>query len=320
MKTVGFGSTDLRVSNLCLGTMQFGWTADEAAAFEVMDAFVDAGGNFVDTADIYSRWAPGNPGGVSEEIIGRWMKARGNRERLIIATKVRGPMWEGPDGEGLSRPHITRAVEDSLRRLQVETIDLYQTHWPDENTPMEETFAVFGELVASGKVRHIGVSNYTTKQLAQAYALQPRFVSLQPHYNLVWREEYESRKMQFCQDKGIAVIPYSPLEGGFLSGKYRRGEKPPKTPRSHGARKFMTADGFTVIEALEAIAARKGVCVAAVAVAWLLHRPAVVAPIIGANSPEQLADLLPAAELSLTEVDMRLLNDASEPFTCEQQG
>lgn len=318
MKTVAFGKTDLRVSNLCLGTMQFGWTADEAASFEVMDAFFDAGGNFIDTADIYSSWAEGNPGGVSEQIIGRWMKARGNRDSLTIATKVRGQMWKGKDGEGLSRSHIERAVEDSLRRLQIDTIDLYQTHWPDENTPMEETFAVFEELVASGKVRHIGVSNYTTSQLMEAHQLQPQFVSLQPHYNLVWREEYESRKMHFCQTNSIAVIPYSPLEGGFLSGKYRRGEKPPKTPRSYGARKFMTDDGFTVTDALQVIAAQKSASVASVAIAWLLHRPAVVSPIIGANSPAQLADLLPAAELSLSDVDMRLLNDASEPFTREQ--
>jgi aryl-alcohol dehydrogenase-like predicted oxidoreductase len=298
--------------------MQFGWTADEAASFEVLDAFVEAGGNFIDTADIYSRWAEGNPGGVSEAIIGRWLKARGNREKLIIATKVRGQMWDGPDGEGLSRSHITRAVEESLRRLQIETIDLYQTHWPDEKTPMEETFEVFGELVSSGKVRYIGVSNYTTSQLAEAYALKPQFVSLQPHYNLVWREEYESRKLEFCDTNGIAVIPYSPLEGGFLSGKYRRGEKPPKTPRSYGARKFMTDEGFAVTEALAAVAGQKGVSVAAAAIAWLLHRPAVVSPIIGANTPAQLADLLPAAELALGDVEMRLLDDVSEPFAREQ--
>src|SRR5450759_3030843 len=188
MKTIPFGTTDLRVTNLCLGTMQFGWTADEAASVEVMDAFVEAGGNFIDTADIYSRWWPGNPGGVSEEIIGRWMKARGNRDSLTIATKVRGQMWDGPDGEGLSRAHITRAIEDSLRRLQVETIDLYQTHWPDDAVPQEETFAVFSELIEAGKVRYIGVSNYQTRQLEEALRLAvqqklPRFVSLQPHYN-----------------------------------------------------------------------------------------------------------------------------------------
>jgi aryl-alcohol dehydrogenase-like predicted oxidoreductase len=227
-----------------------------------------------------------------------------------------------PDGSGLSRAHVTRVFEDSLRRLQVETIDLYQTHWPDEKTPMEETFAVFGELVASGKVRHIGVSNYTTSQLMEAYSLGdkslPRFVSLQPHYNLVWREEYESRKMQFCADNGIAVIPYSPLEGGFLSGKYKRGEKPPKTPRSYGARKFMTEDGFAVTDALRDMASEKGVSISAVAIAWLVHRPAVTAPIIGANSPAQLADLLPASELSLSDTDIQRLNAASEPFTHAQ--
>jgi aryl-alcohol dehydrogenase-like predicted oxidoreductase len=322
MKTVPFGKTDLRVSNLCLGTMQFGWTADEAASFAVMDAFVAAGGNFIDTADIYSRWWPGNPGGVSEEIIGRWMTARSNRNKLTIATKVRGQMWDGPDGEGLSRAHITRAVEDSLRRLQIETIDLYQTHWPDDAVPQEETFAVFAELIAAGKVRHIGLSNYRTDQMQEALALGenslPRFVSLQPHYNLVWREEYESNRMQFCADNGIAVIPYSPLEGGFLSGKYKRGGQLPSTPRAYMNRKFMTDEGFAVTEALAAIAAEKGVSSSAVALAWMLARPAVTAPIIGANSPAQLADLLPAAELTLSDVDMRLLNDASEPFTHEQ--
>ena len=145
--------------------MQFGWTADESASFAVMDAFVEAGGNFLDTSDMYSQWAPGNPGGVSEEVIGRWMKARGNRGRMVLATKVRTRMWEGPDGEGLSRSHVQRAVEDSLRRLQVETIDLYQCHWPDEDTPVEETLAVFGDLIASGKVRYVGASNYTAAQL-----------------------------------------------------------------------------------------------------------------------------------------------------------
>jgi aryl-alcohol dehydrogenase-like predicted oxidoreductase len=320
MKTVPFGKTDLNVSNLCLGTMQFGWTADEAAAFEVMDAFVEAGGNFIDTADIYSRWAKDNAGGVSEEIIGRWMKARGNRKDLVIATKVRGQMWEGPDGEGLSRKHIARAVEDSLRRLQVDTIDLYQTHWPDEKVPIEETLTGFDELVKSGKVRYIGLSNYTTSQMEEAMRVAgdrslPAFVSLQPHYNLVWREEYEGRKMQFCETNGIAVIPYSPLEGGFLSGKYKRGEKPPKSQRAYNAGKFMTNEGFAVTDALAAIGADKGVSVSAVALAWLLHRPAITAPIIGANSPAQLAELLPASELKLSDEDMRRLDEASRPFT-----
>ncbi len=294
--------------------MQFGWTADNEASIKVMDAYVEAGGNFIDTADIYSRWATGNPGGVSEEIIGAWMKARGNRNNLIIATKVRGPMWEGTDGEGLSRAHITRAVEDSLRRLRVDTIDLYQTHWPDDAVPQEETFAVFGELIAAGKVRCVGVSNYPTALLREAVALTPGPVSLQPHYNLVWREEYESKKMQFCEANGLAVIPYSPLEGGFLTGKYKRGQSPPKTPRSYGAKKFMTDDGFAVTDALSEIASARKVSMSAVALAWLLHRPAVTAPIIGANSPAQLADLLPAGDLKLSDAEMQRLIDASEPF------
>jgi len=319
MRNVPFASTGLSVSNLCLGTMQFGWTADEAGSFAVLDAFIAAGGNFIDTADIYSRWVPGNPGGVSEEIIGRWMKARGNRSGLVVATKVRGQMWEGADGEGLSRSHIVRAVDDSLRRLQVETIDLYQTHYPDNNTPLEETLGVFGELIAAGKVRHIGLSNYTTSLMQDALRLAadralPRFVSLQPHYNLVWREEYESKKMQLCADNGIAVIPYSPLEGGFLTGKYRRGEPAPTTARSSSARSFMTDDGFAVTDALAEIAADRGVTSAAVALAWHLKKPSIVAPIIGANDPAQLADLLPAGDLDLTTGEVGALDEASAPF------
>jgi aryl-alcohol dehydrogenase-like predicted oxidoreductase len=319
MKHVPFGRTDLTASNLCLGTMQFGWTADEAASIAVMDAFVAAGGNFIDTADIYSRWSRGNPGGVSEEIIGRWMKARGNRDRLVVATKVRGQMWDGPDGEGLSRAHIERAVEDSLRRLQVETIDLYQTHWPDDGTPLEETLTVFGELVAAGKVRYIGLSNSPTAHMAEALRLAdekglPRFASLQPHYNLVWREEYEASKAAFCVENGLAVIPYSPLEGGFLTGKYRRGQPLPRSARAGGVKRFLTDEGFTVIEALEEIASARGTTIAAVALAWLLTRPAVVAPIIGANSPAQLADLLPAADLALSAEEIAALDAASEPF------
>lgn len=320
MKQVPFGTTDLNVSNLCLGTMQFGWTADEAASFEVMDAFAAAGGNFIDTADIYSRWAPGNPGGVSEEIIGRWMKERGNRNSMVVATKVRGQMWDGPDGEGLSRSHIERAIEDSLRRLQIETIDLYQTHWPDADTPVEETLTVFGELIASGKVRYIGLSNYPTGQMQEALRPAdekglPRFVSLQPHYNLVWREEYEANKADFCVENGIAVIPYSPLEGGFLTGKYRRGQDPPTSARAGGVKRFLTDEGFALVDRLDDISSHKGTSLAAVALAWLLTRPGVTSPIIGANSGEQLADLLPAANLDLTGDEVEALDRASQPFT-----
>ncbi len=318
MKTTQLGATGLRVSNLCLGTMQFGWTADEAASFAVMDAFVAAGGTFIDTADVYSFWAPGNPGGVSEEIIGRWMKARGNRDGIVLATKVRGKMWEGADGEGLSRAHITRAVEDSLRRLQVETIDLYQCHWPDDATPIEETLAVFGELIKAGKIRHIGASNYSVGGLSAALKSAadkslPAFATLQPHHNLVHRKEYEADLAAICADNNIGVIPYSPLAGGFLTGKYRRGQALPESQRAGTVKQqYVNEDGFRVIDALDAVAAAHDTTVAAVALAWQLTRPAVTAPIIGANTPEQLAALLPGADLVLAAGEVAALDAASE--------
>ncbi len=316
MKHCSLGATGLQVSNLCLGTMQFGWSADEPAAIAVMDAFVEAGGNFIDTADIYSNWARGNPGGVSEEIIGRWLKARGNRDRIVIATKVRGPMWRGPDGEGLSRSHIQRAVEDSLRRLQVDTIDLYQCHWPDDKTPIEETLTVFSELIAAGKIRHIGASNYTAAQLSDALAAAgrnslPRFETLQPHHNLVHRKEYEADLAALCSRENIGAIPYSPLGGGFLSGKYRRDQPPPRSMRAGGVKKYMNDRGWRALDALDAVAQARGTSVATVALAWQLTRPAVVAPIVGANTPAQLADLLPAVDLTLSPDEIAALDAAT---------
>jgi aryl-alcohol dehydrogenase-like predicted oxidoreductase len=318
MKTSKLGATGLSVSNLCLGTMQFGWTADEPASFAVMDAFVEAGGNFIDTADVYSRWAPGNPGGVSEEIIGRWMKARGNRDSIVIATKVRGEMWTGADGEGLSRAHVTRAVEDSLRRLQVETIDLYQCHWPDENTSIGETLAVFDELIRAGKIRYIGASNYTASDFGAAIKAAadkhlPRFSTLQPHHNLVHRKEYEAELAEICEKETIGVIPYSPLAGGFLTGKYRRGDALPDSQRAGTIKKqYLNEDGFCALDALDAVAAAHNTTVAAVALAWQLTRPAVAAPIIGANTRGQLAALLPGADLSLSSEDVAALDAVSD--------
>ena len=312
-----FGRTDLEVSPLCLGTMQFGWTADEPASVAVMDAFVAAGGNFIDTADVYSRWAPGNPGGVSEEIIGRWLKARGNRDRIVIATKVRGAMWEGPDGEGLGRAHIMRAVEDSLRRLQIDVIDLYQCHWPDTETPIEETLRAFDELIRAGKVRYVGLSNYTAPHGGRGAAAWPaekslpRVVSLQPRYNLVHRSEFEGALADLCLREGIAVIPYSPLQGGFLTGKYRRGQPPPESARAHHANQYGNEAGWRVVDAVDEIAKAHETTMAAVAVAWLLAKPAVAAPIIGANSPQQLADILPAADLRLTPDEIASLDAVS---------
>jgi aryl-alcohol dehydrogenase-like predicted oxidoreductase len=319
MKNRRLGSTDLNVSGLCLGTMQFGWTANEQQAFAVMDAFTEAGGNFIDTADVYSSWAPGNPGGVSEQMIGRWLKERGNRDRMVVATKVRGRMWAGPDGEGLSRAHITRAVEDSLRRLQVETIDLYQCHSPDANTPIEETLAVFGDLIAAGKVHYVGASNFTAGQLSEALRVAdekgfPRFVTLQPHHNLVHRAEYEAELASLCEREGVGVIPYSPLAAGFLTGKYRPGQPPPKSARAGRTREYMNAPGFAVLEVLDGIAAAHNTTMPAVALAWQMTRPAVAAPIIGANSPEQLADLLPATEVTLSAEEIAALDSVSGGF------
>jgi aryl-alcohol dehydrogenase-like predicted oxidoreductase len=229
METRKLGRTGLKISPLCLGTMQFGWSADESASFAVMDAYVEAGGNFLDTADVYSRWAEGNPGGVSEQIIGRWMKARGNRHSIVLATKVRGQMGPGPNDQGLSRRHIMDAVDASLRRLQIDYIDLYQSHSDDQETPLDETLGAFDDLIRQGKVRYVGASNYSAWRLTRAlwesdkhdYA---RYDSLQPNYSLAHRDEFERELEPLCLDQGIAVIPYSPLARGFLSGKYRVGQ------------------------------------------------------------------------------------------------
>ncbi len=238
------GRTGLKVSELCLGTMQWGWTADEETSFEVMDAFVEAGGNFIDTADVYSRWVEGNPGGVSETIIGRWMKARGNRRQIVLATKVRGRMWDGPNGEGLSRGHIMAAVEDSLRRLDTDTIDLYQTHLYDADTPIDETMRALDDLVHQGKVRYVGCSNYPAWRLAKALWASDkqglaRYDSIQPHYSLVHRAEFERGLKALCEEENIGVIPYSPLAGGFLTGKYRRDQPWPDSARADGIRQAL---------------------------------------------------------------------------------
>ncbi len=296
--------------------MTFGHTADEAISFAIMDAFREAGGNFLDTADVYSQWVPGNPGGVSESVVGRWLKARGNRGDIVVATKVRGRRWEGPDGEGLGRAHILRAVEESLRRLQIDTIDLYQCHFPDASTPIEETLRAFDKLTKSGKVRYIGLSNYTAPLVeealneAAAHGL-PRVVSLQPRYNLVHRSEFEGALDAVCRREGIGVIPYMPLQGGFLTGKYRAGQPLPESRRAESSQHYANESGWRVINALDEIAAARETTLAAVALAWLLAKPAIAAPIVGANRPQQLAESLPAADLRLTPEELTLLDDAS---------
>ncbi len=311
------GKTGLKVSPLCLGTMQFGWSADEATAHRILSAAYEAGINFIDTADIYSRWVEGNPGGVAEEIIGRWLKKSGvPRERIVLATKVRGPMGDGPNDEGLSRVHIMHAVEASLRRLQTDYIDLYQTHWPDENTPIEETLRALDDLVHQGKVRYIGASNYKAWQLMQAlwtadkHGLTP-FVCLQPHYNLVHRAEFERELRDVCRTYGLGVIPYSPLAGGFLTGKYRKGKPLPQSVRAGRIQRLMTDANFALLDKMDALAQAKNATLSQIALAWLLADPVITSPIIGANTVEQLNENLGALKVQLTPEEKASLDEAS---------
>ncbi len=311
------GRTGLRVAAFCLGGNTFGWTTDQKASEAVLDAYAEAGGNFIDTADVYSRWVPGNTGGESETALGTWMSARRNRHAVLIATKVMAPMGPGPNDTGLSRQHILAGLEASLRRLQTDYIDLYQAHWDDRDTPLEETLRAFDDLVRQGKVRYIGASNYHAWRLARAlwesdkrgYA---RYESLQPKYNLVFRDEYERELEPLCLEQGVGVIPYSSLASGFLSGKYRRGGALPSTARAAGVqRTYMNDRGFAVLEAVEKVAAAAGATPAQVALSWLAHRPGITAPIASATSVEQLRELLGGIDLRLDEEATATLDRAS---------
>lgn len=315
------GSTGLKVSELCLGTMQFGWTADEDTSFAVLTSAVEAGINFLDTADIYSSWVDGNPGGVAETIIGDWLNQGViPREKLVIATKVRGRMGESPNDEGLSRRHILTAVEASLRRLKIEYIDLYQVHWPDENTPIEETLGALDDLVRAGRVRYIGCSNYPGWRLMQALWTSDvrnlaRFDCLQPHYNLVHRQEYERELEEICQTYGLGVIPYSPLAGGYLTGKYHRGTPPPRSSRgetSSRIKAYMQSDRcWAVVEVLDSLASKYDCSVSQIALAWLLERPSITSPIIGPRSIAQLEDNLGATMIRLAVEDIEKIEISS---------
>lgn len=313
MEHVYLGRTGARVSRLCLGTMQFGWTADRESSFAVLDAFREAGGNFLDTANIYSRWAEGNEGGVAEQIVGDWMRDRGCRDEMVIATKVRGRMWPGLNGEGLSRLHIQRAVEGSLRRLGVEAIDLYQSHWVDVHTPIEETMAAFDGLVRSGKVVYSGCSNIPAWRLARALWASDRlglvrYETLQPKYSLVHRTEFEAELEPLCREQGLGVLPYSPLAAGFLTGKYRPDAPLPDSRRAEGVReRSMTSDNFALLERVDVVADGRGATPAQVALAWLFTKPTVTAPIVGANSVAQLTELLPSVSLDLSVEEAALL-------------
>jgi aryl-alcohol dehydrogenase-like predicted oxidoreductase len=313
MELATLGRSGLKVSRICFGGNIFGWTADEKRSFELLDAFVAAGCNFIDTADVYSRWAPGLRGGESETIIGNWLKSRGNRASVVIATKV-GMEMDGKSG--LSKAHILASVEGSLRRLQTDYIDLYQSHKPDPDTPIEETLAAHGELIAGGKVRAIGASNYTAAQLASALEASarlglPRYESLQPEYNLYARAPYEDALEPLCRTHGVGVIPYRALASGFLTGKYRSEKDFGKSPRGTGMKKYLDARGLRILAALDAAAAERKATPAQVALAWLLARPGITAPIASATSHAQLDEMIGAARLTLGAAAIKQLNDAS---------
>ncbi len=321
MEYRNLGRTGLKVSRLCMGTMNYGWTAPEENAYRVFDAFVDAGGNFIDTADVYSRWAEGNPGGVAETIIGKWLKKTSvPRDRIVIATKVRGRMGDGPNDEGLSRKHILDAVDASLRRMQIDTIDLYQTHFFDASTPIDETLRALDDLARQGKVRYLGCSNYPAWRLMEALWTSDRlglarYDSLQPHYNLVHRAEFERELRDVCKTYGLGVIPYSPLGGGFLTGKYRKGEPPPAGSRGAQSQRIKdyvaNAANFTVVDRLHEMGRSRGKTVAQMALAWLLADPMITSPIVGANTVEQWTEIAGALDVALSEDEKKELDELS---------
>jgi len=310
------GRTGLEVVPLALGGNVFGWTIDEAASFRILDAFVDAGLDFIDTADVYSRWAPGNVGGESETILGAWFRRSGKRDRVVLATKVGMDMGDGK--VGLKKAYILRAVEDSLKRLQTDRIDLYQTHKDeDRGTPQEETLEAYDQLIKAGKVRAIGTSNFTAARLAESLAISeakglPRYECLQPHYNLVERAGFEAELEPLCLKEQIGVIPYYSLASGFLTGKYRgEADLSKSAARSGNVKKYLNDRGFRVLDALDEVAARYGAKPASVALAWLIARPSVTAPIASATSVEQLQDLIQAVSLKLDADAVKRLDDAS---------
>jgi len=314
MKKRSLGNSGLQIVPLVFGGNVFGWTVNEGNSFAMLDAFLDAGFNCIDTADIYSKWIPGNYGGESEAIIGSWMKTRGTREQVIIATKLGGEMGHGK--KGLSKKYIFQAVESSLNRLQTDYIDLYQSHYDDPETPIEETLEAYAELIKQGKVRAIGASNFDLPRLEKSIQIShdlkiPRYESLQPLYNLYDRAGYESTFEPLVQKTGIGVIPYFSLASGFLTGKYRSAADLSKSPRGEGNRKYLNERGFKILAALDEVAAQYNATPAQIALAWLIARPSITAPIASATDLDQLNDLINAAQLDLGDEAIEKLNQAS---------
>ena len=308
------GNSGFDVAPLAFGGNVFGWTVDEPTASRLLDAFVGAGFNLIDTADVYPKWVPGNKGGESETIIGNWLKRSGKRNEVVIATKVGAEM--APGSKGLSKAYILRATEDSLQRLQTDTIDLYQSHVDDPHTPLEETLEAYAQLISQGKVRSIGASNYSAERLNQAVEISkqhtlPRYQSLQPEYNLCNRAEYEAKLEAVCRENNLGVISYFSLASGFLTGKYRSEGDLAKTSRGQFVKKYLNDRGFRILQALDEAAKQHHSTPAKIALAWLVARPSVTAPIASATSLEQLNDLIEATSLQLDHSTLESLNRAS---------
>lgn len=319
MQARPIGRSGLSVAPLCLGGNVFGWTADEATSFAILDRFVESGLNFIDTADVYSRWASGHQGGESETVIGNWFKRSGHREKIVLATKVgmdMGQAGKNDPGKGLSAAHIEHAVEASLRRLQTDRIDLYQSHLDDAATPIEETLAAYERLIKAGKVRAIGASNYSAARLRQALDVAkarslPRYECLQPDYSLAERTGYESELEPLCRRQGIGVIGYFSLAAGFLTGKYRSPDAAEGRARGGNVQKYLNPRGFALLDVLDGVAAEHGATPAQVALAWLIARPGVTAPIASATSLAQLDELIGAVSLTLSASAVDRLSKAS---------
>jgi len=315
MQFRALGRSSLRVAPLCIGGNVFGWTADESASYAVLDGLVASGLNFIDTADVYSRWAPGHRGGESETVIGNWLKRSGKRKDVVIATKV--GMEMAPDRKGLSAAHIARSVEESLRRLQTDYIDLYFSHCDDSNVPFEETLAAYQKLIDQGKVRAIGASNYAAARLSAALGVSrkrglPRYEVVQPQYNLYQRFEYEAALEPMCLERHIGVISYSALASGFLSGKYRTPADATKSARGAGVvAKFLNKRGLRILAALDDVGRRYGTSPSSIALAWQIARPSITAPIASATTIAQLDQLVAATQLKLTPADIEQLNTSS---------
>lgn len=316
MENRKIGKSPLTVAPLAFGCNVFGWTADEATAFKLLDEFVDSGLNLIDTADVYPVWHPGCSGGESELIIGRWLKKSGKRDKVVVATKV-GMKMEPALGVGsLSRDYITSSVEGSLRRLQIDTIDLYQAHIDDPDTPLTETLEAFTDLVQQGKVKAVGASNYKAERLKEALDISrtnsfTRYESLQPEYNMYDREGYEAELEPLCKKEDLGVITFFSLARGFLSGKYRGQDDLKKSARGEGVKKYLNERGFRIVDALHAVAQESGCNPAQVALAWIVARPGVTAPIASATNLDQLKDLVAAAKLQLSPSAIQLLDEAS---------